>query len=111
MRDYNHGISCIIANNKKGRELLEHTLDNCVCEISTVSDAKTSNKSLSEPYKIPNDKLNIFWDDYNSEMSIVDLDNKYTHGHFKIPKHINYYRLKRKYFWLKVKIKKIIKKG
>lgn len=111
MRNYNYGVSCVIVNTQKGKDTVESILDNCVYDVSTLEEAKVSNKSLSEPYQVPIDKLNSFWTDYDSGMSVFDLDKKYTHNCFTIPKRQIYLRFRRKYNWLTNIVKSSIKKG
>ncbi|CAK7027317.1 MAG: Ion-translocating oxidoreductase complex subunit B [Eubacterium sp.] len=100
MRDFNKGCSCILINSHKGEELFYLIRDEIVYEERSVEDAKRANKSLSDSYRIDENELVAFWIDYDNEMGINQLRNKYVLHPFKKPKYLWLRNLKHRFNWL-----------
>lgn len=100
MRDYNKGISLVMLNSKKGIDLFDSVKHNLNLEESTYKKALTSNKSLYEPFSLPNDRLIDFWNDYENGWGFEDLRKKYVPKPFCIPNLLYLRRLKKKYGWI-----------
>lgn len=99
MCNYNHGVSCVLINSEKGKELFDKIGKNIVYEERSLEEAKRSNQSLSKPFGLPQEQLDEFWLDY-SNMTVEQLFKKYVPHPFKIPKYMWLRRLKRKYQWI-----------
>ena len=100
MGDYNKGVSLVMLNSEKGAELFDSIKDKTNYEVSTIDKAKSSNKSLSEPFSLPDDQVQNFWLDYENGNSVNDLCKKYVPNPYKVPNMINLRRLKRRYGWI-----------
>lgn len=100
MRDYNKGISLIAINTKKGEDLFNRIKSSLKFEAVSIEAALKTNKSFSEPYVVPKDKLENFWKDYELGFSTDELCKKYIKNNFKVPNLLFLRRLKRRYSWI-----------
>lgn len=100
MSNYLNGISLLLVNSKKGEKMLDAIKHELLIELGVLENAKLGNKSLSEPYRLPDDKLAAFWYDYNNGMSISELSKKHYPKKFSRPSHMWLRHMKQKYFWI-----------
>lgn len=101
MRDYNKGISLVLVNTDKGKELFELIKRKICFETSTVEAALKTNNSLTKPFSPPCDSVIRFWNDYDGgELSTEDLRRKYVPNPFRLPNLLFLRRLKRRYSWV-----------
>ncbi len=100
MNNYFDGISLILVNSNRGKALLEEIASDLQIELASLEDAKRGQKCLSEPFKLPDEDLKAFWEDYNKGMSISELSRKHYPKKFVRPKHLWFRHLKAKYKWL-----------
>lgn len=100
MLNYNKGTSLVSVNTDKGNELFERIKKHLVFEEKTLGEALKTNKSLSEPFTLPEDKTENFWNDYESGVSVDDLLRKYVPEPFGIPNLLMLRRIKYKYNWV-----------
>lgn len=99
-RNYNLGTSLVLINSRKGIRLFEEINDDIFFEESSIEVAKNGNKCLSEPFIIDNEELNCFWQDYESGMSVDELNNKYCANAFSLPKKLELRRMYHKWKWI-----------
>ncbi|WP_293736476.1 Coenzyme F420 hydrogenase/dehydrogenase, beta subunit C-terminal domain [uncultured Phascolarctobacterium sp.] len=99
-RNFNKGTSLIIVNSEQGNILVDSIKDLCYMEEATLEKAKKGNKCLSEPFRIDEAVLKKFWNDYNTGMSMSDLNKKYAKNSFSLPKFLWLRRIYHKYSWL-----------
>ncbi len=100
MRDYNKGTSLVLANSNKGKELFEKIEKELVYEKASLQIAISGNKSLKEPYRLPESVLNGFWKDYEDGLSLRELNSKYCAKRFSVPNYITLRRIYYKWKWL-----------
>lgn len=100
MADYNKGISLVAVNTQKGEYLMEQIKEHMNYESETLEAAIRTNKSFQEPYVVPENQLNGFWDDYEKGFSIHELCKKYVSEPFKLPNLLFLRRMKNKYRWV-----------
>lgn len=67
MLNYNKGISGIIINSTKGKEIFDAISDNLNYEYSCFDQMKKVNQCLVEPFAEPEDK-DKFWNDYEKRL-------------------------------------------
>ena len=99
-RNYNKGTSCVLINSEKGQQLFDMIKTSIYYEEATLEQAIRGNKCLKEPFRIEQDKLKQFWEDYESGLGIDELNEKYTANTFKLPEHLQLRRLKSKWRWI-----------
>ncbi len=100
MNNYFRGISLILINSEKGKKLLSLVKSDLQIETASLEMAKRGNKCLVEPFKLPDDKLKQFWEDYNNDMSVLELGKKHYPKKFVRPKFLWLRHIKSKYFWI-----------
>lgn len=100
LSNYLRGISLILVNNDKGNQLLETLKSKLQIEKTSLNDAKRGQKCLSEPFKLPDEDLKAFWEDYNKGMSISELSRKHYPKKFVRPNLMWLRHLKSKYYWI-----------
>lgn len=100
MRNYNKGVSVVAINTPKGEALFNKIKSSLKFESVSMESAMKTNKSFSEPYVVPKDKLEKFWKDYELGLSIENLCKKYIQKPFKVPSLLFLRRLKKRYGWI-----------
>lgn len=99
MRDYERGVSCVLVNTEKGRELIDKIKPRLICEERTAKEALRANRSLGAPFPKPQD-ADAFWLDYEGGMSIADLNKKYVKKPHRMPRYLWLRQIARRYKWL-----------
>lgn len=97
---YNKGTSCIIVNSEKGSEFIDKIKNAIFIEERTIDEAIRGNKCLKESFKLDEKKAAAFWEDFDSKMTVVNLDKKYSANTFNLPSHIRLRRLLSKWKWI-----------
>lgn len=98
--NYNYGTSCVIINTSKGKELFDSVKERVYCEQSTLDEAIKANKCLSEPFKIEQNLLIEFWNDYKIGTTLYELNKKYAYNYFVLPSHLWLRRIYYKFRWI-----------
>lgn len=101
MCNYLGGISLILVNNDKGAAMLDSVKSELKIESASLEDAKRGQKCLSEPFRLPDKALEVFWKDYNSGMPISELSKRHSPNKFIRPKQMWLKHFKLKYYWIK----------
>ena len=99
-RNFNRGTSLILANSEKGCTLIDDIKFKLFIEDASIETAKKGNKCLNESFKLDEDKLVQFWNDYANGATIHELNEKYCVRAFRLPKHLWLKRIYRKYKWI-----------
>ena len=99
-RNYNKGTSLILVNSEKGKRMIKTIRKDIFLEESTIDKAMQGNKCLSEPFKLPPDKLTSFWKDYEAGAAVKELNEKYAANTFQLPKHLALRRVYYKWKWI-----------
>lgn len=100
MRNYNKGVSLVAVNTSKGDELFGRIKGSLNYELTTKDAAMRTNKSLSEPYDLPKERLSAFWEGYEHGEFIEQLCAKHVTSPFRLPPLLLLRRLKKRYSWI-----------
>ena len=100
MSNYLGGVSLILVNTVKGKLILDAIKSELQIESASLEDAKRGQKCLSEPFQLPEEMLNKFWEDYNNGFPISTLSKKHYPKKFVRPKHMWLRHIKAKYNWI-----------
>ena len=73
---YQEGISCVIINTEKGKQLFETVKEEVIFEERTMDEAKAVNKSLERPWS-KNELSDPFWHDYLEGKDLEEIFAKY----------------------------------
>lgn len=84
-RNTEDGISLLLLNTDKGKEIFDRLKDSFVYIEKDISEAKSGNRCLSSPYK-KNPKSDEFWNTY-FEKGYEDAKNKYLYPRKPNKKH------------------------
>ena len=82
---YLSGVSLILVNSDSGKAVLQKVKNFLYIESASLDAALRSNKSLTMPYKVPENDSAAFWQDYENGMSVDALCKKYITSPFKKP--------------------------
>ena len=75
-KNYQKGISCVIINTEKGKQLFELVSENIIFEKRTMEEAKAVNKSLERPWP-KNELSDLFWNDYLRGDPLEEIFSRY----------------------------------
>lgn len=100
MCNYLSGVSLVLVNTPKGVQMLNDIKPTIQIESASLEKAKRGQKCLSEPFRLPDESLASFWNDYNSGMSIAELSKKHYPQKFVRPNLLWLRHLKAKFFWI-----------
>lgn len=95
MHDYLKGVSLVLANSEKGCQAIDSACKKMRIEPAELENAKLGNKCLTEPFKLPADKLEAFWHDYeegNTPRTLVlrHWPEKYVRPNLLGLRHVKY---------------------
>ena len=99
MRNFDHGVSCIIVNTEKGSQAFRGIRKDIVWEERTLQEALRANKSLQKPYEKPK-KSEDLWEDFLAGLSVEELSEKYILNKYAYPSFYPLRKLKRQYSYL-----------
>ena len=100
MSRFYKGVSLVLTNTSKGEELFNKIKERLVYEESSLEIAKKGNQCLREPFKISEDVLDGFWNDYEAGLSLSELSKKYAPKKFKRPSLLWLRHIKNQYKWI-----------
>ena len=100
MSRFYKGVSLVLTNTSKGGELFNKIKERLVYEESSLEIAKKGNQCLREPFKISEDVLDGFWNDYEAGLSLSELSKKYAPKKFKRPSLLWLRHIKNQYKWI-----------
>lgn len=100
MCNYFGGISLILVKSDKGQALLSSIKSELQIEPASLEDAKYGQKCLREPFRLPLEMLESFWDDYNDGVPISELSKKHCPQKFIRPNYLWLRHFKAKIRWI-----------
>ena len=89
----------ILVNSGKGQKMLDTIRSDLVIETASLEDAKRGQKCLSEPFRLPEEDLKKFWEDY-SVMSLSQLCKKYCPNKYVRPSNLWVKHIKDRFRWI-----------
>lgn len=100
MGSYNRGVSCILVNSEKGKQLFNEVTSCLTVEKRTPAEALRTNRCLSDSFAPDPDAVTEFWKDYNEKMSVELLCAKYIKQTMQLPDLLFLRRMKQRFGWI-----------